>query len=450
MSVCHPLRTLVRMLQNHIMLKARRLTTIVLFVAALIGQHAFAQSAASRIAYIGPDRNIYSLDPDSMHSTQVTSDAGSSPTRAVSYGYPTWSSSGDLAFIKFAANPGGRPMASIVTHRSGMPLHVEDDLEGVSPFYLYYSPSGRYLSVLGTTLSGPLGLLLLPNEGPPRIVATGQPFYWAWLPGDEEIVMHTGGATVRDSLYLHSVASQDSIRFPASPGPFQAPAVSPRGEYVALALRDEGSSSSLVISNRDSTIYESFPQIEGVQAFDWSPTEDLLAVVDGQQMTAAGNVGELRLVDMRVPTRPVVRATGIEDAGIFFWSPDGSRIAIFRPRLAEGPQGRFLLLSVGFYDVEEGTLRDVVSIVPGRDFLSQVVPFYDQYQRSATIWFPDSTRIVVSSRIDAGPPVIFLVSASDEEEFELPPAPPSAGLSVSYHPVRHDGLPRGLYAFWSW
>jgi hypothetical protein len=81
------------------------------------------------------------------------------------------------------------------------------------------------------------------------------------------------------------------------------------------------------------------------------------------------------------------------------------------------------------YDVTSGKTWVIARFPPSRGFFS-VLPFFDQYQRSSTMWSPDSRFIG------------FTALAADG----------SAGLFVA----RADGVikPRylapGDYAFWSW
>ena len=62
--------------------------------------------------------------------------------------------------------------------------------------------------------------------------------------------------------------------------------------------------------------------------------------------------------------------------------------------------------------------------------LGRVVPVFDQYQRSHTIWSPDSTHIVVNGVTADNRPGIFVVSADGET------------------PPRLVAL--GTLPFWSW
>jgi hypothetical protein len=80
-------------------------------------------------------------------------------------------------------------------------------------------------------------------------------------------------------------------------------------------------------------------------------------------------------------------------------------------------------------DPGDGTSRDVTTFRPTSDFL-RILPFFDQYLRSTTIWSPDSRDLVLSGYDAAGQETIFVVSSDGSGD----PRP----------------LVSGTLAFWSW
>jgi Tol biopolymer transport system component len=90
-----------------------------------------------------------------------------------------------------------------------------------------------------------------------------------------------------------------------------------------------------------------------------------------------------------------------------------------------------LEIQLGLYlvDVRTGAITRLAVFSPTSDFID-ILPFYDQYQRSTTIWSPDSQHIVYSSVDPGGDEGIYVVHASGE------------------------GVPQriasGTVAFWSW
>jgi Tol biopolymer transport system component len=85
-------------------------------------------------------------------------------------------------------------------------------------------------------------------------------------------------------------------------------------------------------------------------------------------------------------------------------------------------------LAVQVYDLASGESRQVAAFVPTESFL-QVLPYYDQYQRSGTLWSPDSRNLVLAGVDANGQETIFVANADGS---------PSRKIAD------------GDLAFWSW
>ena len=121
-----------------------------------------------------------------------------------------------------------------------------------------------------------------------------------------------------------------------------------------------------------------------------------------------------------------------EDVFAFFWSPNSEKLAYFKPRLVEGnSSNQQLLLELHVLDVPSGESKQVLPFPfqPTNQF-SAVLPYFDQYHQSATIWSPDSNNLVLSFQDADGNPGIAIVAASGQLEPRL--------------------LTDGYLAFWSW
>jgi hypothetical protein len=80
-------------------------------------------------------------------------------------------------------------------------------------------------------------------------------------------------------------------------------------------------------------------------------------------------------------------------------------------------------------DAETGGSRELALFRPTQGFTS-IIPYFDQYQRSATIWSPDSRNIVISANDSDGNDGIYVVEVDGNLEPRL--------------------LTDGSLAFWSW
>jgi hypothetical protein len=70
-----------------------------------------------------------------------------------------------------------------------------------------------------------------------------------------------------------------------------------------------------------------------------------------------------------------------------------------------------IIWHLGILDARSGAVRDIASFTPSERFL-QLLPYFDQYHHSATIWSPDSQNLVISAYGPEGLPGIFVVPAS--------------------------------------
>jgi TolB protein len=114
----------------------------------------------------------------------------------------------------------------------------------------------------------------------------------------------------------------------------------------------------------------------------------------------------------------------------FFWAPDGRTIAALELDAAGGggvasaaaarPVGAPLAaaspspgigLHLLFVDVATGALRSEREVQPSSLFLTQLLPFFDQYALSHRLWSPDSASIALPLVGEGGADQIFVIRA---------------------------------------
>ena len=167
---------------------------------------------------------------------------------------------------------------------------------------------------------------------------------------------------------------------------------------VAFIRQNADGTSEAVIADRDGATEQAIP-IGDFGALGFDPAGDTLAVlgpIEPPEAPSGFPLGPLRLLD---------RATGdvrtLLDGSViaFWWSPDGRTIAALRIQPVESPNPdpaageqeiRFF-----FLDPATGEVRSDAPVVPGRLFLDQVFPFFDQYAVSHELWAPDSSSFLL-------------------------------------------------------
>jgi TolB protein len=399
------------------------------------------------VAYVSIDGNIYTVNQGGGNQTAVTSDAqlpDDSGGDLRVYQLPSWSPDGErLAFVGISGSDGTPDAAGLYTAgRDGTGLVEAYASDRQVPLYLYWAPDGQHLGFLSSTESGDtLSLQMVPAEGgEAQILDVGEPYYWTWSPDSQTMLIHAGGASRNRSdarlafLSLYGGVAETGLDI--RPASFQTPAWSPDGKRMLMAIETDDGNNALVLADRDGKMQRVLTTFDGSIAFGWSPDGKKVAYIASNRQPP-GIVGPLTVID---PEKSFdSRVTADETQVIaFFWSPNSRKLAYFVPSLfsptpepdqPESSEQVQVLLSIGILDVKRGESQSGPTFPPTDDFLG-ILPYFDQYQHSATIWSPDSRNLVLSSYTNSNEPGIWIVAAS-------------GNLEPRY-------LTAGTMAFWSW
>jgi TolB protein len=186
---------------------------------------------------------------------------------------------------------------------------------------------------------------------------------------------------------------------------------------------------------------QTIAEYTGVIAFTWSPDGTRIAYLISELASDGVPGGSLTVVDPSGKQKPVE----LKDEAVyaFFWSPDSRSIAYvskYNPPTARlelagltSRQQTQAALALKVMDVKRGDTRLLLApLLPTEGFL-RLIPYFDQYHQSMTVWSPDSRNLVISKYYEKDgdlQPGIFVVDASGKSE-----------------PRR---ITDGLVAFWSW
>jgi TolB protein len=397
------------------------------------------------ISYMGTDGNMYVSDQGGGQLKQLTEDAVIPENQGdpvVYYQYPTWSRDGSqLAFMGVSADGQKAKSKLIVANMDDDSVKEVYASESEHPIYLNWSPDNTNLSFISSTVSGQNMILQsIPATGGERtILDTGSPYYWSWAPDGSAMVVHAGGAaasTPQHLAFLNVDLESTTITeygLDATPASFQAPAWSPDGSRIAVARTAEDQN-EIIVTDASGENPQTVGTFTEKTAFAWSSDGTRFAYIDGEQALDAGTIGPLHVVDMET-SEEIVKE---ENIIAFFWSPSGEEIAYFilLQTQAEGNSGESggaqgaaqYVLNLHVLDVTNGESRELFTYRPTQQFLS-ILPYFDQYHQSATIWSPDNNNLVLSFLGQSGPGIA-VVAASGNLEPRI--------------------LAQGFLAFWSW
>jgi Tol biopolymer transport system component len=397
------------------------------------------------IAYIGADGNMFVSDQAGGNLWQLTDDAlipESQGEPLTYYQYPTWSRDGsEVAFVGLSSDGEQAETRVIVANVDDESVDEVYTSENEHPIYLNWSPDNENVTFISTSVTGQNILLqsVSAQGGDRTVLDVGSPYYWSWAPDGSVMIVHAGGAETSvprhiSFLDLESEAVTEQT-LDANPGAFQAPAWSPDGSRIALAgATDEGN--QIIVTDSKGENPKEVGTYTEKTAFAWSSDGSRLAYIDGVQALDAGTIGSLHVVDMETSEEIVQE----EDIIGFFWSPSGEEIAYFillqapaegssSGESGESAQTPQFALTLKVLDVTNGETRELFTYRPTPQFLN-MLPYFDQYHQSATIWSPDNNNLVLSFMNSEGSPGIAIVAASGNLEPRL--------------------LAPGYLAFWSW
>jgi TolB protein len=390
------------------------------------------------IAYIAEDGNVSVIDQTGGGKRALTSDATRHLDMSTVYLAPTWSPDGkQVAFARYSVNAAGSvtEAALFADSRDGSKQRRLLNGSRLQPFYLYWAPDSRRLSLLSQVKgdsSLEMGIATPGAEGDYQALDRGAPFYWDWRPDGSSVVVHTniGGETERLSLLDPSGAS-GSLDLGVTGGYYQAPGFSPDGKNVAyvssaestftLHLRGLAGGSDRELATGDGGAFFSFSRDGKRFAY--------LAAFSMQPLP----LGRLTVMDLAGDSPP--RTLSEQPVISFFWSPDGRTIAFLTPERGESTDPMFMqnadyiLLRLMGFDIATGRTWLVASFPPTRGMLA-LIPYFDQYNRSATIWSPDSRFIAFTAIAAIGSPAVFVAPADGKSKPRF--------------------LAAGDNAFWSW
>ncbi|HRF50859.1 MAG TPA: hypothetical protein PLC98_24735 [Anaerolineales bacterium] len=368
------------------------------------------------IAFRGDDGNIYIVNPldtsAEARPIQVTDDAQSVSEDETApyhiYGMPSWSPDGEyLAFAAISGTGQGFPIDNqvLLVDRDGKPVRsVYDDTH--IPVYYNWSPDSAQIGVL--TQSATNQVFALRRVGVDgtggEAIDVGNPLFWAWAPDSGSLLVHASHTRLA-ALSLDAVVQERDLGLPL--GFFATPAISPDGRHALAAVATGPSTQELARIDLSTGAAQSLSAVTNQAAFTWSPDGARAALVDlgldNKYGFPAGPLTVLATADGTVET------TVDEDVIAFFWAPNSKRLAylaLVDPKDgASTPNITLKLLDVGGW-----TPREVLVVSPTGTYLTQVVPYFDQYNQSTTPWSPDSSSFVLTYQESQNSAGVYLIN----------------------------------------
>lgn len=351
--------------------------------------------------------NLLIMDPRGLQQQALTEDASS----RVQYTQPTWSTTGDwIAWVRTVQSASSVQGTLVVAKPTGQ-VWLQGDLP-FPPFYLYWNGDSSRLSFLSNWVEDnrwTLGLNVLTLDAQKdsfemQLAGTGQPFYYAWSPQGEELLVHHSLTQV----YLQQ--GEEVTGLTSTAARFGAPQWSPGGQFVLYGDMKDGVG-ALVQDFLDTDQARVLGYFQGKHlGLFLNGAGNFLAVTETPERWSINALGPLYLYDLGNQTVQEVTAEPVIAA---FWSPDGNRLLFYEvDRQLEVPTIRLRIW-------EADTILDLGVMRPPLVFLRRYLPFSDQYALSHRLWSPDSRHIVYVTQESNGHNAVYVQEAAANSEPEF-------------------------------
>jgi len=400
----------------------------------------FFERKSGLITFIAPDGNVHVINQVGAGDRALTDDAGSKSGSSVLYAAVTWSPDGKrVAFSRFSINSGTVTEASLYTVRSNgdnrLQLFTTKDLQ---PFYLSWSPDSRRISLLSQVAGKDdleLGVSSAEKKESYTALDRGAPYYWDWLSDSASIAAHANaqrGGPAGERLTLITIdPAPRKTDIPVETDLFQAPDISPDGKSIAYVRSDE-KGFSLHVHGIDDSTDQTIARDMGAAYFAFAPDGRHIAYLAAFSAQPVPQ-GFLSIVSLD-GARKSIKVAETPVLG-FFWAPDSRKLAAIVPDPSADMDPMFLNreggLTLRIVGCDAATAKTwTIARFPTARGLLTILPFFDQYQRSATIWSPDSRFVVFSAFSAGGDPSVYVARADGNHKPRL--------------------LAPGDSAFWSW
>ena len=287
-------------------------------------------------------------------------------------------------------------------------------------FYIQWRPDSQAIGVLGAGGFGTaLAIVDLEADLVTEMHSAGS-FYFEWSPDGQTLITHLDSSR----LELVDVESGAITPIDTETGSFQSATWTHDGEAVIyvrpLTIQSaaaggffiQAPSEQLVMHDLASNRITVLAEADGISNFALSPDGSRLAY------SASGNGSDtlMQVVDLATGTAETIQA------GIVFvwqWSPDGDKILV----VGLGPE------EFAFRVWDSGSITTYFGALSTEAFFSRHLVYWGQYDRSMTLWAPDSSAFVFAAQ-DRGGDFIFLQSLDEDS-----PARIAEGSVAAFSPA---------------
>ena len=368
------------------------LALMLVSVAAVASLRPTADPGVNLIAFVNADGDVMTMSADGLQVRQISPDVEGFFT------WPTWSPDANTLVYSGVVDEGDALQLNLyavdASGNGNRVLYASEPGEvgllaqGVVHYPLW-SPNGEHIAFIATTGDG-LSLFMddLRDDPEARRLLDDGPLWMSWARDSSVLAVHRG----REHFIITPSDESGARELDLRAIGYRVPAFHPVDGSLTLRTQPAASSASVSSARLDGAKVQSITPIRSVQgeaAFLWSSTGEHLAVAEAAQYFMYRGT-PLPLYDgiAVVPTGSSQKTVELNLPIIaFFWSPDGTKIALVTLSERQGA------LSWALYDVESDERTRLVDFAPSAEQMT-MFQFFDQYAYSHSLWSPDSASIV--------------------------------------------------------
>jgi len=252
-------------------------------------------------------------------------------------------------------------------------------------------------------------------------VGTGSPFYMSWDPSSARLATHVGGGRL-------DIFDGDSETISTAADGFQAPVWLEAGLATLrtgtgetfLSLWD-GSSFVDVATVRSAARFVGAGNRIAIQT-GVAPEGGGIQAINRAQALPAIPSGVLMVVDLEAGSFTSVTS----DVSPFFqWDREGRRLLF--ATLVDDPAP-----ALQWHVWENGSIEDYAVFSPDPSWFRSVIPFFDQYAQSISLWSPDGSAFAYPALVDGEPRILI------QERDKASPRNIAGGVWVTWAPRTND------------
>lgn len=355
--------------------------------------HMRVRDVAGRILVLGRDWSIFTVQPDGSRPVVIA------PANDVRRAQPTWSPDGSR--IAWTEEIGEDSYQLVIASADGAEQSRADS--PIQAQYLAWSPDGASVAFMGNDFWGEMQLAVAQAGQAAAIIGTGAPMYVDWAPDSDALLVH-----IEERFELIALTGETLTTIPTD-GQFRVGTHA--GERIIYSVDGGEVGEILTVASPNGVNPLPLIRFSAPAAVVTHEHTDRLAVMS--TWTPEGvEISESTLSDLPILVPENLVVIDLEDGAVtpvaegravsWAWSPDGEHLLFSTIAFMDGIQ------KIQWHEWNGSGATTYEAFTPTSRFGNGYLSFFDQYERSVSLWSPDSSAFVYAGGTHGGPAGIWV------------------------------------------